>query len=325
MTDEYDAEIPPDRASPSSRRSLAPVSAPGDLEPLVDELARVFNDADEARLVAQRAGVPPAAIPAFDLPQVFWHRVIKAAEDGKVPGGAGAIAGAAIKLYPDNPVFRRWARRASPRPDRPKILRVAVLVGLAATASAVAAWQCWPPPPSLTNPAEPIATNAATTPTELHDPPTSDGAAVPPTHSTSGSPDLTPTASTTSGDPSAPPPDTTKKPRPKQPALPPDTTPTAPTPSAPTADPRRWKVLDVATNAERFVGKRLTLDAHAPAGTILTVATRCDPPTTSTAGPRCLVREDPDDPAGHHCFTRDSIPRDASLCIHPRGIEADSK
>jgi hypothetical protein len=93
----------------------------------------------------------------------------------------------------------------------------------------------------------------------------------------------------------------------------------------PTADPRRWKVLDVVSNPDRFAGKRFRLDAPAPKKAILTLATRCDPPTTSTAGERCLVREDPDDPGGHYCFTRDSIPVGSTLCIHPQGTKAESR
>ncbi|MEX1367866.1 MAG: SEFIR domain-containing protein [Nannocystaceae bacterium] len=91
------------------------------------------------------------------------------------------------------------------------------------------------------------------------------------------------------------------------------------------ADPRRWKVLDVLTNSDRFVGKRVEFDGPAPLGTILTLDTRCEPPTTSTAGPRCLVRDDPDDPDGHYCFTRDAISIGRSLCIHPQGTKAESK
>lgn len=322
MTEEHDAETPHDHMSPSSHRDLAPASAPVDLEPLVDELARVLNDADEARLVAYRAGVPPAATPAFDLPRVFWHRVIKAAADGNVRGGAGTVAGAATKLYPDNPVFRRWARLASSSPDRVKGSPVAVLVGLAAVASAVAAWQWWAssrpddPPPVVTN----NDTASATSPA-----PPAAGSAASATSTVTSTSGHDPVAPSTTDDASSPLATTPKRPGPRKPPLVPTVAATEPAPPTPTADPRRWKVLDVATNPDRFIGKRVTLDAHAPAGAILTLATRCESPTINTAGPRCLVREDADDPDGHYCFTRDPIPRDASLCIHPQGIKADSR
>lgn len=324
MSHEHDVPPPRDGTSHSSDPSSTPASDPLDLEPLIDELARVFDNGGEATLLAQRAGVPPGWIPAFDLPQVFWHRVIKAAEDGKVSGGAGAIARAAAKLYPNNHVFRRWARAG--RPAAPDRALVTVLLTLIAAATATAAWRWWPPSSSPTDP-EPIPTKAPITSTKLHDTPASDGVVAPPTNSTSGSPDSTPASSTTTttGDTSSPPPPTAKKPGPTKAPTPPPTI--APTPSlfTPTADPRRWKVIGVLTDAERFVGTRLTLDDAAPAGTILTLATRCEPPTTSTAGPRCLVREDPDGPAGHYCFTRDPIPVGASLCIHPQGTKAKPK
>lgn len=72
---------------------------------LVDQLARVIWDADEARLVAQRAGFPPARIPAFRTAMVFWSKMVEEARHGAIGGGVAAVAVAAAKQYPANAVF----------------------------------------------------------------------------------------------------------------------------------------------------------------------------------------------------------------------------
>lgn len=75
---------------------------------LVDELARVTWDSDEARLVVTEAGLPPQFMPSFNTPRVFWSRVVEQAANGAIAGGVDAIAHAAARQYPHNPVFTRY-------------------------------------------------------------------------------------------------------------------------------------------------------------------------------------------------------------------------
>jgi len=75
------------------------------LEDLIDELARVIYEPESARVLVLRARFPAADLPVFDVPQVFWSRVIRAAADGKLVGGVRAVVDAAAKRYPGNLVF----------------------------------------------------------------------------------------------------------------------------------------------------------------------------------------------------------------------------
>lgn len=72
---------------------------------LVDALAEVITDPEEARLVALGAGFPRPDLPAFTTARLFWERVVEAIVDGKTEGGIDALAAEAAKLYPHNPVF----------------------------------------------------------------------------------------------------------------------------------------------------------------------------------------------------------------------------
>lgn len=72
---------------------------------LVDELSRVFNQPGEALELAQRAGFPVAHVPEFVTPNVFWGRLVRAAADGKLFGGVGAIVAQARLRFPHNPIF----------------------------------------------------------------------------------------------------------------------------------------------------------------------------------------------------------------------------
>lgn len=82
------------------------------LDELVDELGRVVRDADEARTLALRAGFPPADLPVFKTPLIFWSLVVHAADDGKVRGGVQALADQAAKAYPFNKFFANYPTRA---------------------------------------------------------------------------------------------------------------------------------------------------------------------------------------------------------------------
>lgn len=78
---------------------------------IVDELARVLWDGDEARLAVQRAGLPPAMIPAFRQSLTFWTAVADGARNGTIAGGVRALVEQAARLYPGNAVFRRYLGR----------------------------------------------------------------------------------------------------------------------------------------------------------------------------------------------------------------------
>lgn len=72
---------------------------------LVDALAEVITDPEEARSLALGAGFPRADLPAFKTARLFWERVVEAIVDGKTEGGIDALAAEAAKRYPHNPVF----------------------------------------------------------------------------------------------------------------------------------------------------------------------------------------------------------------------------
>ena len=77
-------------------------------EMLVDELAKVFFDPDDARKLAVRAGFLAARIPVFRMPDTFWHAMVEAASNGAIAGKVQAIADAAAKVHPANDVFKRY-------------------------------------------------------------------------------------------------------------------------------------------------------------------------------------------------------------------------
>jgi Effector-associated domain 1 len=78
---------------------------------LIDELARVLPDMGLATVIAQRSGLPPGGTPSVHLPLEFWHRVVQDAQNGKVSGGAGAVAEAAAQQFPGNEIFRLYVRK----------------------------------------------------------------------------------------------------------------------------------------------------------------------------------------------------------------------
>jgi formylglycine-generating enzyme required for sulfatase activity len=78
------------------------------LKVFIDELARVFYEQDAAKLLARSAGFPPADLPDFKTPRVFWSRIIQAFLDGKREDGVRAVAVAAAIQYPANSIFVRY-------------------------------------------------------------------------------------------------------------------------------------------------------------------------------------------------------------------------
>jgi hypothetical protein len=80
----------------------------GGLEQLVDELAKVFYEPEDAKLLVKNAGFPRQDAPDFKTPRTFWAHVIQAAADGKVAGGIAAVVAATAKLYPENKVFASY-------------------------------------------------------------------------------------------------------------------------------------------------------------------------------------------------------------------------
>jgi TIR domain/Effector-associated domain 1/CHAT domain len=88
-------------------------SGGGTLEGLIDELARVLHEPESARVLVLRAGFPAADLPGFDVPRVFWARVIRAAADGKLVGGVRALVDEVVKQYPGNGVFAGYRAQAA--------------------------------------------------------------------------------------------------------------------------------------------------------------------------------------------------------------------
>jgi hypothetical protein len=82
---------------------------------IVDELARVLYDSEEAKALVLRAGFPSADLPAFSTPRSFWSQVVRASDCGKLANGVQALLDEAAKQYPANPVFAD-SRVAPPEP-----------------------------------------------------------------------------------------------------------------------------------------------------------------------------------------------------------------
>lgn len=86
---------------------------------LIDELSRVFSQPGEALELAQRAGFPVAHVPEFVTPNVFWGRLVRAAADGKLFGGVGAIVVQAKLRFPHNPIFAAHGSKTVLAPVQP--------------------------------------------------------------------------------------------------------------------------------------------------------------------------------------------------------------
>ncbi|MEM9456562.1 MAG: SEFIR domain-containing protein [Myxococcota bacterium] len=116
---ELPPEPPPERGhrahncegSPDAGTAATPGMAPAldpRWQPLVDELARVFYDPDQARVFVTRCGMPPQFIPRFDTSGVFWQKIAIEAQGGKIPGGVPTLGRAAGRDYPGNAVFGQY-------------------------------------------------------------------------------------------------------------------------------------------------------------------------------------------------------------------------
>jgi len=75
------------------------------LEVLSRELARVFHEPGPARMLAMRAQFPLEDLPTFDVPSVFWNRVVSAVMNGKIIGGIQSVVDMAAESFPGNAVF----------------------------------------------------------------------------------------------------------------------------------------------------------------------------------------------------------------------------
>lgn len=104
-----------------------------DRDALIQQLAKVFDDAPKARRLLELSGVPVEQIPPWGQPAPldYWRTVCREADHGLVAGGVAALVGAAAGEYRHNPVFSRWvaapvsaepaagASRGSARPGNP--------------------------------------------------------------------------------------------------------------------------------------------------------------------------------------------------------------
>lgn len=100
------------------RTPLDPTQRDGKWElPVVDQLAQVYRDRDEAILLVARAGFPKERIPDFQRPQVFWAKVAEDARAGAFHGGIRAIVEQALRTHPANPVFADFVSRPSPQTE----------------------------------------------------------------------------------------------------------------------------------------------------------------------------------------------------------------
>lgn len=82
-------------------------------ETLVDQLATVLSDLDEARELVRSVGFPPPDVPFVKTARVFWSLVIQGIRDGKITGGVEPVIEAAAKRFPGNAVFARLRSEAS--------------------------------------------------------------------------------------------------------------------------------------------------------------------------------------------------------------------
>ncbi len=83
------------------------------LEQVIDEIARVLWDSEQARLVVHRAGFPSSMTPRFNTAQVFWTQVIDGAANGMLLGGVMALVDEAAKQFPGNVIFKRYQAQAT--------------------------------------------------------------------------------------------------------------------------------------------------------------------------------------------------------------------
>ena len=91
-----------------ARAQVLPERQDVDTAPLEEELARVITVPGVARMIIDRAGLPPQLCPPFDRPDAYWYVVVKLFRDGAAPGGVPALAAVTARRYPGNKVFARY-------------------------------------------------------------------------------------------------------------------------------------------------------------------------------------------------------------------------
>jgi hypothetical protein len=92
-----------DRGEDATRRATSEDRI--SMKAVVDELAKVFWESDNAVSLAAAAGFPKPMMPAFKTPLPFWEEVAHKACDGAIPGGLQPIIDEAAKRYPSNACF----------------------------------------------------------------------------------------------------------------------------------------------------------------------------------------------------------------------------
>ena len=122
MADEQDVLTHLDADSPSKadRADRGELVVDAYLEVFIGELARVFSEQDDAKLLARSVGFPPADLPEFKTARVFWSRIIQAFRDGKREDGVRAVAVAAALQYPANSIFVRYRTWEEPDSFSPR-------------------------------------------------------------------------------------------------------------------------------------------------------------------------------------------------------------
>jgi hypothetical protein len=100
--------------SEGAKESVAVMDAQSDgsMLDLVDELARVIFDPEEAKVLILRAGFPPAGLPSFSTPAVFWSQVVRTTTNGKLVNGMQTLLDEVTKQYPANAIFAAHRSRA---------------------------------------------------------------------------------------------------------------------------------------------------------------------------------------------------------------------
>ncbi|MEM9455767.1 MAG: effector-associated domain EAD1-containing protein [Myxococcota bacterium] len=89
---------------------------------LIVELAKVLWEPEKAKDLVLSIGFPPEDLPRFQTPRGFWRSVVTEAENGKVHGGAQAIAEVAVNQYPGNDTLVSCLPAVSPSEDATDLL-----------------------------------------------------------------------------------------------------------------------------------------------------------------------------------------------------------
>ncbi len=76
-----------------------------DQKGILDEIANIFNNEKQARMLLGKMGFPKNRIPDFDVALDFWHEICAEIENGLLRKGPSVIITTAADLYPYNNVF----------------------------------------------------------------------------------------------------------------------------------------------------------------------------------------------------------------------------